>query len=60
MRGALNTSHYADKVAAQLFEEQWNIEVLKRMSSNDLTSVLRKMHVKEGAVHAIMQAFKAQ
>mmetsp|Transcript_22259 Transcript_22259/g.51726 ORF Transcript_22259/g.51726 Transcript_22259/m.51726 type:complete len:779 (-) Transcript_22259:244-2580(-) len=57
MREALNTPNYADKVAAQLYEEQWTVQVLKSMPANELADLLRKTRVKAGAVHAIVTAF---
>jgi hypothetical protein len=57
MREALNTPDYADKVAAQLFEEQWTVPVLKAMPARELEGHLRRIRVKAGAVHAIVTAF---
>ena len=48
---------YADKVAAQLYYEQWTLSSLHSISSSRLEEVLKNMRVKEGAVHALLQFF---
>jgi hypothetical protein len=53
----LNTQEYADKVAAQLYYEQWTLSSLHSISSSRLEEVLKNMRVKEGAVHALLQFF---
>ena len=57
LRTVLNTQEYADKVAAQLYYEQWTLSSLHSISSSRLEEVLKNMRVKEGAVHALLQFF---
>lgn len=45
MRDALNTPANADKVAAQLHQEQWTVKVLKKMSQCELMTVLKGIKV---------------
>ena len=44
-RSALNTHEYADKVAAQLYHEQWSLSSLKAISSSRLEELFRNMRV---------------
>jgi len=55
MRKALNTKEYADKVASQLYHEQWTLKTLSSLAPDTLRAVLLRMRVKEGAVHSIIQ-----
>jgi hypothetical protein len=55
MRRALNTCEYADKVASQLYHEQWTLKTLATLPAERLGAVLGRMRVKEGAVHSIIQ-----
>ena len=45
LRTVLNTKDYADKVAAQLYHEQWTLASLQSISSSRLEDVLRHMRV---------------
>ena len=58
MRLALNSSSYADKVASQLHLEQWSIPLLEGTEPDELMAILRRIKVKEGAVHAILASFQ--
>ncbi|EKX47758.1 hypothetical protein GUITHDRAFT_151958 [Guillardia theta CCMP2712] len=60
MREALNTKEYADRVAAQLYHEQWTLAALQALACEKLDDILRRMRVKEGAVHAILQKLKKE
>ena len=46
LRSALNSSSYADKVAAQLYQEQWTLELLQEMPSEELSRVLQSIKVR--------------
>jgi hypothetical protein len=45
LREILNTKEYADKVAAQLYYEQWTISSLHSIAARRLEDVLRHMRV---------------
>jgi hypothetical protein len=45
LRTVLNTKEYADKVAAQLYHEQWTLASLQSISPSRLEDVLRHMRV---------------
>jgi len=59
-RNALNSSSYADKVAAQLYQEQWTLELLQEMPSEELSRVLQSIKVKEGAILSILHFFQSR
>ena len=45
LRTVLNTREYADKVASQLYHEQWTLASLQSISPSRLEDVLRHMRV---------------
>eukprot|EP00960_Hanusia_phi_P046429 757823-Hanusia_phi.AAC.1 len=46
MREALNTKEYADRVAAQLYHEQWTLAALQALAVEKLEDILRRMRVR--------------
>jgi len=57
-RAALRDRDYADRIAAQLYYDEWTLEALKPLSEARLFDTLTKMKVKEGAVYALMHQLK--